>query len=104
VEHTIHSTRQHRSRLFLLLMLVLIAAAPSPHAAPLALDNPQVYDFRPDTGDSGPCLPVGTLAPDFILPTLESVLKIADADAPPTVRLSSFHGKQPLVLFLSGYT
>ena len=75
-------------------------------APPPSRFTPQaVNDFRSD-GDfgAGPARPVGSPAPDFVLPLLRSYLKTGDVAKASTVRLSSFRGKMPVVLILTGYT
>lgn len=70
-----------------------------------AAANPRVYDFRPGTvaGGAGPRRPLGSLAPDTALPTLESYLQIPTRNIT-TVRLAAYRGKSPVVLLLTGYT
>jgi hypothetical protein len=67
--------------------------------------NQPVYDFRPGNPDidSGPAYAVGTMAPDFAVPEIQSLLHAAEQSIH-KVRLSAYRGKQPLVLICSSYT
>jgi len=83
-----------------LVILALIASFTRLLAAP----NQPVYDYRPgtDAAGAGSARPVGSRAPDFALPILQSYLP--GAKSIELQRLSAFRGKRPVVLLLTGYT
>ncbi len=70
------------------------------------VQNQTVYDFRLGQSDigPGPARPLGSMAPDFVLPTLNSYLNSAANPAVNTVRLSDFRGKKSVVLLFTGHT
>jgi len=66
--------------------------------------NQSIFDYRPgtDAATAGPARPVGSLAPDLALPTLQSYLP--GANTVELKRISDYRGKRPVVLLLTGYT
>lgn len=90
----------------LLFLLAVVAGSAAAYAASDTVPNQPVYDFRlgqPALGP-GPARPLGSLAPDFTLPTLQSYLPSGQPSTVQTVRLSAFRGKESVVLLFTGHT
>lgn len=71
-----------------------------------ATPNPPVYDYSPGLAEAsaGPQRPIGSLAPDLALPSMESCISNTPYEKLPLTRLSSFRGKKPVVLIFSAFT
>ncbi len=90
---------------FVLLLTAVVGSVAS-STSPGAVSNQTVYDFRLGQAalGPGPALPIGSMAPDFSLPTLQSYLPEGKNPAVQTVRLSTFRGKKSVVLLFTGHT